>query len=160
METLRFEPLVDRPNDIALIAKWYFDEWGYLNPSATLETVREKLAASINQDGIPLTVVAVMDEVAIGAAQLKYRELPIYPELEHWLGGVFVVSEHRFKGVAAQLVHSVTEAARGLGVRALHVQTQRLDGGLYRTLGWQPLQQIRYRGLDVLVMERDLHRGV
>jgi GNAT superfamily N-acetyltransferase len=97
-----------------------------------------------------------MGDEVIGSAELKYREMAIYPEKEHWLGGVFVIPKHRGKGIAARLVESVVETARALDVAVLHIQTQRLDGGLYRALGWQATEQTKNRGLDVLVMERAL----
>jgi GNAT superfamily N-acetyltransferase len=101
-------------------------------------------------------MLAVMGDEVIGSAELKFREMTIYPEKEHWLGGVFVVAEHRDKGVAARLIDAVVNSARVLGVDVLHIQTLRLDGGLYQKLGWQRTEQICYRGLDVLVMERKL----
>lgn len=156
MKALRFENLADRPDAVPLVAEWYFGEWGYLNPASTLEKVADRLIASMNHDAIPLVVLAVMGDEVIGSAELKYREMTIYPEKEHWLGGVFVVPEHRGKGVAARLIDAVVETARILGVDLLHVQTERLDGGLYRQLGWQCTERVCYRGLDVLVLQRKL----
>lgn len=156
MKALQFENLADRPDAVPLVAEWYFGEWGYLNPAATLEKVAARLFASMNRDAIPLVVLAVMGDEIIGSAELKYREMTIYPEKEHWLGGVFVVPEHRGEGVAARLIDAVVNSARVLGVDVLHIQTERLDGGLYLKLGWQRTEQICYRGLDVLVMQREL----
>lgn len=156
MKGLRFENLADRPDALPLIARWYFGEWGHLNPAATLEKIAARLFASMNRDTIPLVVLAVMGDEVIGSAELKYREMKIYPEKEHWLGGVFVVPEHRGKGVAVRLIDAVVETARILGVDLLHIQTERLDGGLYLKLGWERTEQVCYRGLDVLVMQRKL----
>ncbi|MGB5624829.1 MAG: GNAT family N-acetyltransferase [Woeseiaceae bacterium] len=156
MKSLRFHKLADRPDAVPLVAEWYFGEWGHLNPAATPEKIAARLSASMNRDAIPLVVLAVTGDEVIGSAELKYREMTIYPEKEHWLGGVFVVPEHRGKGVAARLIDAVINSARVLGVDVLHIQTERLDGGLYLKLGWQRTEQVRYRGLDVLVMEREL----
>ncbi len=155
MEELRVEYLADRPESVPLIAGWYFAEWGYLNPSATLEGVRKKLLVSMNRDRIPLTALAVIQEEVVGAAQLKYREMPMFPEKEHWLGGVYVEPEYRGQGVAEQLLGRLVETARNLGVETLHIQTERLDGGLYARLGWTPVQRVK-RGPEVLVMRRRL----
>jgi len=156
MTALRFQNLAARPDAVPLVAEWYFGEWGHLNPAATPEKIAARLFASMNRDAIPLVVLAVMGDEVIGSAEIKYREMTIYPEKEHWLGGVFVVPEHRGKGVAARLIDAVVNSARVLGVDVLHIQTERLDGGLYPKLGWQRTEQICYRGLDVLVMEREL----
>ena len=155
MEDLKIEYLADRPEAVPLVAGWYFAEWGYLNPKATLERARQKLVASMNRDAIPLTLLAVIDEEVVGAAQLKYREMPMFPEKEHWLGGVYVTPEYRGHDIAVRLVDAVLEAAQCLGVQTLHIQTERLDGGLYARLGWTPVEQVN-RGPDVLVMQRAL----
>jgi GNAT superfamily N-acetyltransferase len=156
MKALRFEFLADRPAALPLLAKWYFGEWGHLNPATSAERIAAKLSESMNRDSIPLVMLAILDDQVIGSAELKYREMTIYPEKEHWLGGVFVVPKHRGKGVAAQLIDAVVDTARTLGVDMLHLQTERLDGGLYRKLGWQREEQVDYRGLEVLVMQRTL----
>jgi GNAT superfamily N-acetyltransferase len=156
MNALRFEYLADRPAALPLLAKWYDSEWGYLNPATSTERIAAKLSESMNRDAIPLVMLAVLGDEVIGSAELKYREMAIYPEKEHWLGGVFVVPEHRGRDVAAQLIDAVVNTARTLGVEVLHLQTERLDGGLYRKLGWQRTEQASYMGLEVLVMQRTL----
>jgi GNAT superfamily N-acetyltransferase len=77
-----------------------------------------------------------------------------YLEKEHWLGGVFVSAEYRSKGIALRLVDRALERARSLGVKVLHLQTEKMDGGLYAKLGWNPLEQVYYKGQEVLVMGR------
>ena len=67
----------------------------------------------------------------LGVAELKYREMVIYPDKEHWIGGVFIPSNHRGKGVATGMVNKVTEIAKSLGVVTLHLQTEKLDGGSF-----------------------------
>lgn len=156
MEDLQFEYLSDRPEAAPLVAGWYFAEWGDLKPDTTAERIRETLVASASSHEIPITVLAVLDGTVIGSAQLKHREMRIYPEKEHWLGGVFVVAKHRRKEIATRLIETVVETARTLGVKVLHIQTQRLDGGLYRRLGWRPVEKVHYNDLDVLVMQREL----
>jgi GNAT superfamily N-acetyltransferase len=64
--------------------------------------------------------------------------------------------EHRGKGVAVSLIGKIVEIAASLGVRVLYLQTPRLDGGLYARLGWKPYRQVRYKELDVLVMELEI----
>ncbi|CAM6000261.1 unnamed protein product [Sphagnum balticum] len=68
--------------------------------------------------------------------------MDIYPDKEHWLGGVFVPPEHRKKGVATELLKRTLELAKKLRVTTLYLQTERLDGGIYATLGWRPIEKI------------------
>lgn len=151
---MEFMFLADREEEVNTIAQWYFSEWGRLSPSATVTFFTEQLSRYLNRDAVPLVIMAVENDVVIGAAQLKYREMKIYPDKEHWLGGVYVTEQHRGKGVAAALINEVEAVAIRLGVTELHLQTEQLTGGLYARLGWQPLEQVNYHDTDVLVMRK------
>ncbi|MDJ0926805.1 MAG: GNAT family N-acetyltransferase [Gammaproteobacteria bacterium] len=153
--SLAYEFLADREDALPLIAKWYFDEWGYLKKGATLASTVERLRHSLNRDRIPFILVATADGDIIGAAELKYREMAeMFPEKEHWIGGVYVASKHRGHGFASLIAEEIACRAPAYGVEVLHLQTEMLDGGLYARLGWVPTDQVNNRGLEVLVMER------
>jgi len=142
-----------------LIASWYFDEWGYLGRHTDRNHIENRLQNALHRENVPLTVIAFDQDELVGVAQLKYREMDIYPEKDHWLGGVYVPAEHRGKGVATQLIRRALDIALSLGVVVLNLQTQRLDGGLYGRLGWVAVEQVTYKGIDVLVMEKRLEDG-
>ena len=153
---MQFVYLKDQPSAIETVAQWYFDQWGHLAAAETLAGVRANLERYLNRDRIPLVILAVADHEVVGAAQLKFREMAIYPEKEHWLGGVFVAPHHRGRGVGSALAGRIAEIARSLQVKTLHLQTECLDGGLYARLGWEPRERVTSKGRDVLVMEKDL----
>jgi len=100
--------------------------------------------------------LAVDHDDILGVASLKYREMDIYPDREHWLGGVYVPTVHRGRSVGSRVVENVAERARSLDVSTLHLQADRLDGGMYGRLGWKESERVTYRGREVLVMERRL----
>lgn len=151
---LSFACLADRPEALETIAGWYFNEWGYLRPGAGPERIAAKLEGSMHRDRLPLVVLAVDGRELFAAAELKYHEMDVYPEREHWLGGVYVAPGYRGLGIAARLIEHAVTRAIALGVEVLHLQTERRDGGLYTRLGWQPVEHVNYRGIDVLLMER------
>ena len=153
---MQIEYLENRPDAIPLIAKWYFDEWSYLSPNKTLDDMQQELNMYLNSDNVPLMLVAIIDDEVVGVTQLKFREMSIYPDKEHWLGGVYVAEKARGKGVGAQLLNRTLEIAKSIGIELLHLQTLRLIGGLYKDLGWEAIEQVNYRNEDVLVMERKL----
>ena len=152
---MEFLLLADRPEVIPKIASWYFEQWGRARGS-TLDRAEQRLQSFLNRDRIPLIILAVDGDEILGAAQLKFREMDIYPEREHWLGGVYVPEAHRGKSVASTLVREAIRQAQALGVEQLHLQTEALDGGLYARLGWTPRERVNYKGNEVLVMENDL----
>ena len=153
---MKIEFLSNQKQAIQTIAKWYFDEWAYLKEGSSIESFTEDIYTYLNTGKIPLMLVAVENKSALGVVQLKYREMTIYPEKEHWLGGVYVANDHRRKKVAEQMILKLIEIAKSLGVKTLNLQTEHLDGGLYQQLGWQAVEQVNYRGIDVLVMELKL----
>ncbi len=153
---MKIDFLKNRPTAIPVIAKWYFDEWAYLTPDKTLVDMQKDLERYLNSDKIPLMLVAIEDNNVVGAVQLKFREMEIYPNKEHWLGGVYVEKSSRGKHVAELMIAKLLEIAGNLGVELLHLQTLRLDGGLYKKLGWGAIEQVNYRNQDVLVMQRKL----
>jgi GNAT superfamily N-acetyltransferase len=148
--------LADVPEAIPQISQWYFDEWGHKIKDNSVEKISERIRGMLNRDRIPLHILAVENNKILGVSQLKIREMEIYPEKEHWLGGVYVDSSERHRGLASVLVSRCLELAKQFRVATLYLQTERLDGGLYAHLGWRPIEKVHYNGLHVLVMENKL----
>ena len=148
--------LANRTEYIPTLAQWYFDEWGYLQQDATVTSISSKLQAYLHTDRVPLVILAIEQNTLAGAAQLKFTEMSIYPEKEHWLGGVYVSPDSRNRGIARLIIEHVVAIARNLGVHTLHLQTRDPTGGLYKRLGWQPVESVNYNNVDVLVMERQV----
>lgn len=144
--------LADCPEAVSTIAHWYFDEWGYISEVSTIEKSAENVRKYLNSNKVPLMVVAFEDDEAIGAAQLKFHEMPQYTDYEHWLGGVYVAKEHRGKKVAEKVIEKIVEHAQRLGGQTLYLQTEALNGGLYKRMGWQGIEQVNNKGIEVLVM--------
>lgn len=152
---MNIEHLADRMSEVSTIAKWYFDEWGYLHDDATLEGTESQLSAYLNRDQMPLMLLACDGEETVGAAQLKYFEMKdAFPDKEHWLGGVYVKKSYRRNGIASMLSEKIFSIAPNFGISTLYLQTEDLSGGLYLQLGWKPIQEYQRENLRVLVMER------
>ena len=156
---MKFEFLAHRQDAMPAISRWYHQEWGQRLHGETESDSMTRLATYLNVDKIPFILVATEQKTILGAAQLKYREMEaLYPEKEHWLGGVYVAPEHRGRGIASRLVKEMASRAPSYGVSILYLQTEQLDGGLYASLGWQRMEEVTNDGVHVLVMERDLNK--
>jgi GNAT superfamily N-acetyltransferase len=153
---MHFKLLADCPELIPQIASWYFEEWGHLRKDTGSEYFQTRLERSLNRDSLPLVILALENEQLAGVAELKIREMDIFPEKEHWLGGVYVPAENRRKGVGSKIIQQAIRNARGLGISTLYLQTERSDGGVYASLGWTPIDKASNHGLDVLIMENRL----
>lgn len=144
---------------IPTVAKWYHDEWGYLMPDYSITDIQNKLQKYLNTDKAPLMVIAIdkdSGDSVIGVAQLKFREMGIFPEKEHWLGGVYVSEANRGKGLASKIIEEIVQISKKFEIEELFLQTLRHDGGLYKKLGWQPEQIVNYKNEEVLVMVNKL----
>lgn len=148
--------LADHPEFISQIATWYFNQWGHEESGGSVERTFERLKSKLNRDRAPIPIVALAGGKLLGTAQLKIREMDIYPEREFWLGGVYVAAAARGQGVGGLLVKRIEEISQQLGIKELFLQTEKLAGGLYARLGWMPVEQVDYHGQRIVVMRKDL----
>jgi GNAT superfamily N-acetyltransferase len=147
--------LLNHREAIPKIGQWYFDRWDRRIDGKTVDYTIGQLDKYLNDDRIPFMLVATERKNVIAVAQLKFREMEeLFPENEHWLGGVFVVPEYRGRGFGSIIAEEIAIRAPTYGVSILHLQTEQLDGGIYARLGWRPVEQAETRGRPVLVMER------
>ncbi|ENY72203.1 N-acetyltransferase GCN5 [Aeromonas diversa CDC 2478-85] len=153
---MKLELLADNLNALDTVAKWYFDEWISAIPGVTIDRVKNKLSKSVNRESAPLLVIAKKDNELLGAAELKIREMDIYPEYEFWLGGVYVDEGSRGNGIGRALTENIIQRAKKIGIKKLYLQTEALSGGLYSSCGFMPIEQVEYKGHNVLVMVAEL----
>jgi len=154
---IEFTYLAHHPQHLLLLAKWYFDEWGTYVEDGSIESFQDKLQDYLNTDRVPFIILAVEGQTLVGAVQIKYREMTIFPDKEYWLGGVYVNPDYRGQHIASQLVQYAEKRAIALNINHLHLQTESLNGGLYTKLGWEIETQVNYRGVDVAVMQKTLN---
>ena len=156
LKQVNYSFLSDHPEFVPELASWYFQEWGHEVPDRTLAIEQKELEQTLEAGPLPLAMIASYRGELAGAGQLKWKEMAIYPEKEHWLGGIIVKSAYRGQGIGQQLVEQLVGQAQALQIPTLWLQTEQLDGGLYARLGWQPLEVVTQHGVQVLVMERHL----
>ena len=154
IKKLRLQFLDENREFLPTLAKWYFEEWGHEDKTRTIEIETEDLYKALNRNNIPLTVTAIIGEELVGAGQLKWKEMSIYPEKNYWLGGILVRPESRNHGVARRIIEKLTNIASSLSIQKLYLQTEQLDGGLYARMGWNKIDRIVYQGTNILVMEK------
>ena len=117
---MKISYLVNTSDDLKVISRWYFDEWGHLNPSNTEEKIYERLSSKFDKEDEFLCFVVIHEkELLVAVADLKYREHKDYPEYEHWIGGVYVKPECRGKGYASALIEKAKEHVFNLSISEL-----------------------------------------
>jgi GNAT superfamily N-acetyltransferase len=145
----------------------------YQQREQTLEDSLKNYRERMNTDRLPLTFVAlhggppsVRARLAgnygaaselVGMVSLKFHDMDPRPDLDPWLGGLFVLPEWRNRGVGAMLMYRATEEARRLNISRLYLWTHSAEG-LYYKLGWQVVERSDYFGKEAVVMQIDLSR--
>lgn len=150
-----FVHLADQPQLIPVLAEWFFEEWGSLDPRSSLKSMQDELGGYLHSDRIPLAIVCLQDSQPVASASLRIREMESHPQYMHWLGGVYVHPDHRNKRVGSRLVEFTAAEARRLNVEDLFLYT-RTRVNFYARLGWQVIEKPFYKGKVVSIMKRKL----
>jgi len=125
--------LVDYPNNTETIAKWYFNEWDYKDPKATLNSVIKKISTVTNR----FSFVAHIDDELVGAGEIEYREYSQYLTYNYWLDGIYVPIEHRGKGISTALITYAKSKAIDLKLPAIYLRCESHLVALYETHNFQ-----------------------
>src|SRR5205823_12069860 len=104
----------------------------------TPEARIKKLKAHMNLDHLPIAWVAHANGQLLGTAALRVYDLEGREDLTPWLGGVFVGSQFRRRGIGAALCATVEEAAQSRGIQTLYLFTLEKQAS-YLRLGWKVL---------------------
>ncbi len=154
---MQIEYLADYPDAVAIVARWYFDEWGSREEGLTFEFALERLKKNLRKDQLPISLIGRSpDSRVIGVAQLKIREMARFPDREFWLGSVYVDAAERGNGVARLIVEKVIQIAKDFKITEIWLQTDQLDGGLYKQLGWNIVEQVEHKGRNIAIMCRSI----
>ena len=92
----------------------------------------------------------------LGMVSLKFHDLDTRPDLDPWLGGLFVLPEYRNRGVGTLLMDRASVEARRLSISRLYLWTHTAER-LYHRLGWQLVERADYFGKSAVVMEMNLN---
>lgn len=150
---MRIEHLADQRDCVPTVAGWLHEAFGHLDPGKTMQDRRQALLGSLQRAALPIRLVArESDGAAVGCASVVTRTLTHGP-LGPWLSAVYVVPEHRGRGIASALVDRAVEECTRLGVAELFLFTPRHES-LYARLGWAVLDRAQIQGTPVVVMRR------
>ena len=131
--SIRIGLLADHRDTLAPLAAAYerqWPEWYGVHGDAI-----EDLRARSRRTGLPVGLVALEQDVAIGALAIAETSVPTHPHLSPWLVGFWVEASRRNRGIGAQLVLSACDHARRQGIARLYVAAAAASG-LFAREGW------------------------
>jgi N-acetylglutamate synthase-like GNAT family acetyltransferase len=137
------------------VARWIEDEWRRL-------PIHDYLAAVERGEGwnapFPHVLIAEQGGAVVGTASILAGDMETRPELDPWLGCVYVRPEWRGRGIGAGLTRRVEMLAESLGIRTLHLFTSD-RASMYRKLGWSMVEETEYEGERVAIMRKTVSRA-
>ena len=138
MRDLRIGFLIDHPEYLPQLAQWLFEQWDGILREKTPDVRIRKLKAHMNRDQLPIAWVAHANGQLLGTSALRVHDLEGHEDLTPWLGGVFVGSQFRRRGIGAALCATVEKVAQSRGIETLYLFT--LDKQeWYSRQGWKVL---------------------
>ena len=156
MRGVRISYLIEHPEYIPQLAQWLFEQWGSVLGEETPEVRIKKLQAHMNRDKLPIAWVADANGQLLGTAALRVHDLEGREDLTPWLGGVFVGSDFRRRGIGAALCATVEDAARSRGIQTLYLFTLNKQTWFSR-LGWTVLGPCVWQQRPGDIMFKQLH---
>ena len=151
MATIRVTDLCLVPAHRQAAADLIHGEFWTTVPGATADGMARRLQQADRPDRIPLCLVALQDDLLVGAVNLVDNDDDDHPEWHPWLAGMVVAAPWRGQGIGSLLVRTLLQRARALGVPRIYFGT---DGpGFYTRLGAVLHQPVR---ADFCFMRFDL----
>ncbi len=149
--------LVDHPEFVTTLASWIFEHWRPVLAQETLESRIAKFRTHLNRDALPIAWVAHSQSQIFGTAALRVHDLPDREDLTPWLGGMYVASPFRRRGIGAALCEAVEQKARTLlETQTLYLFT--LDKQTwYKDRGWSMHEPCSWFGRAGDIMIKELH---
>jgi predicted N-acetyltransferase YhbS len=147
----RIEPLGDHPDLVALICEWHLREF---DPTGDMDFWLRTRTREVRQGGVPCAWIAFADQEPIGSVSLVESNMDTRKDLTPWLAALFVVPEHRGRGIGTALVRRCEREAAMAGFARLYLYTTGVE--YYRRLQWVVLAEEVYEGSPWTIMGKDL----
>lgn len=153
MGDIRTTAIAPGTPEVSICARWRAENIAVLETS--FEEERRSLEAFVADPSNGMALIATLDGVPAGTCLLVPWEIDPLHHVSPWLAGLFVVPEHRRRGVGAALVRAIEGEARARGVSRLYLYTDDAVS-YYARLGWAVMDRKLWKGFDTALMARDL----
>lgn len=142
--TIEIKYLKDVSQYTTLCAEWSFKEWGHYTPERSLNDFITARKQYLNDNQLPLTLVAFQDNQPVGMCSLAATR-GLLPGLTPWLAALYVEKLHRNQGIGKKLERAVCKKAKNLGYGQIYCFTS--DTAV---IPWYEKQQWKIRSTEIL----------
>ncbi len=150
---VEIKQLVECQEHIPVLASLWYEEISrhWIN-DASIEKSKVRLFSHLNNDKMPMAVVAIYNGYPIGMACLRETD-GIRPGVTPWLGSLVVSPESRGNKVGEILIESIKTRAKKMGYNTLYLLAfDPTISSWYAKLGWQSIGSDQLLARQVSVM--------
>ena len=141
--------LADCTEVIPRLAAWFRAEW----PDEIGGDAESGFHRCTNIREIPIGLVAVDNGNPIGTVQLLKTSVSSHPHLKPWIGGLYVESRSRHRGIAARLIDAALATAKSIGVSKVYVGITAARE-FYERSGWKYIEDGDAHGEHVMILAK------
>lgn len=145
--------LANHPGVIPTLAAWFRAQWPAHYGQRTLADIERDFHAEADRRRLPVRLLAFVDGELAGTIVLRDHAMQILPEFRPGLGGLFVPTRLRARGVGTELVRAGMDVARRQGYGAVYAVTA-AAGGILTRLGWTAVQEVVEQDDERLILYR------
>ena len=121
-------------------------------PEIGIEEIESLYHEELQHD-MPLTYIALHDQIPVGSATLELNG-GIRPDLRPWLGDLVIDPKYQKQGIGKMLADTTVKKAKELGFEKLYLFA--FDPTIpeyYERLGWKKISMDEFKSHPVTVME-------
>ena len=116
---LKIYPLHEKKSVYPILAYWSYLHW-FINRDISFNLVMHKYKKRAESDELPCSFVALWDEFPVGMVSLiKKVDLQSREELTPWLSALYVLPDHRNRGIGTELINAVLNSSSEKGFKRI-----------------------------------------
>ena len=154
-ERVQISYLADHPEVLGQLAAGFKTQWANHFADQPVEAIKVGFANCCRESGLPVALVAMVDETFAGTASLREQSGTVCPGLGPWLTHLYVEPAFRNQGIGTTLIRAVEAEAFRNGFRELHAATARA-AAVFERLGWTMIHLVEYHADQVTVLRTPL----
>lgn len=134
------------------IAGWIESEWPGI---PIIDWLRRPSRSKHNQTfPVVLGYLDPEEKELCASGALLLNDMEDRPNLNPWLGCLYVLPHTRHRGIARKLVHALVAKAKAINISNLYLFCHPRLHSFYASEGWRTIENRIYEGEPCIVMER------
>jgi len=156
-------PISESPFGGDLALRWALELWGDHIPNYSRQDWVDFYSNTTNSNyeewtgkGQELVYIALRGEEIVGTiALVDFDDLEEFRHLSPWVAAFIVNPNLRREGIGSEILLSLEERVRALGIKILYLWTED-QSGFYAKRGYTLISAAKFESLDIGVMQKEL----